>query len=365
MHESLSGLKLGKWLVGEEFKKNNRLFYKCTCDCGNKKDVSRNSLLNGNSKSCGCYVSQLISSRFSKDYTNQRFNNLIAIERLPNYKNSKTYYKCKCVCGNERIVYSNDLTSGKVKMCHECAEKERVKNRRNDYTGQKFGKLYIKKMIYKNKERTKALCLCECGNEKIIDIQNILNGHTQSCGCYEEESRFNREHLIDIKENKYGQLITIRPTDRRTSNGSVIWECKCDCGNIAYISASNLMRNKTLSCGCRKNSKWEEFIDSYLHSLGLQFEREKRFKDCMNIQKSDMLPFDFYIPKYNLIIEYDGLHHFEPISYWGGEEKFEITQRNDSIKNNYCLSHNITILRLPYTLNEKEIIEKIQNILNP
>lgn len=365
MHESLTGQKIGRLLIGNEFKKNGRIYYHCKCDCGNEKDIYRYGLIKGSTTSCGCFSRELTSNKFSKDYTNQKFGKLKVIDRLANFKNNRTYYNCICDCGNTRIVYGNDLTSGKISMCKKCAELIRLKKKRKDYTGQKFGKLTILKMIYEHYNNTKALCLCDCGNEKIIDMQNILNGHTQSCGCYEQESRFNREHLQDITGNKYGSLTAIEPTDMRTSNGSVKWKCKCDCGNIVYISHSNLTQGKTLSCGCRENSQWEEFIDSYLKSLNIDFEREKRFNDCRNIQGSDMLPFDFYIPLYNLIIEYDGQHHFEPIPYWGGEEKFQITQRNDNIKNNYCLSHNISLLRIPYTLKKEEIINKIQNILNP
>ena len=52
-----------------------------------------------------------------KDLTGQKFNNLTAIERLENYKNNKTFYKCICDCGEERIVYGYYLTSGKIKAC--------------------------------------------------------------------------------------------------------------------------------------------------------------------------------------------------------------------------------------------------------
>jgi len=250
-------------------------------------------------------------------------------------------------------------------MCRDCKKEKVAKERRNDYTGQTFGRLTVKEMIYESKKKTKALCQCSCGNTKIIGISNILNGHTQSCGCFEKESRFNREHLQDISGNKYGMLTAIKPIDKRASNGSVFWECKCDCGNITYVSHSNLAQKGILSCGCRKNSKWESLIAEYLDSLCVSYEREKRFDDCKNIQGTSYLPFDFYIPSHNLIIEYDGEQHFTPVLYWGGEEKFKITQRNDSIKNEYCKAHNITLLRLPYTLSEKEIKDKIQNVLNP
>jgi hypothetical protein len=63
------------------------------------------------------------------------------------------------------------------------------------------------------------------------------------------------------------------------------------------------------------------------------------------------LRFDFIIYLNNKIfmIEYDGRQHFEAIDYFGGHENFLIQQRNDEIKNNYCLDNKIPILRIPYT----------------
>ena len=49
--------------------------------------------------------------------------------------------------------------------------------------------------------------------------------------------------------------------------------------------------------------------------------------------------------KYNLIIEFDGQHHYK-ITY--SVEHYETTVRHDKIKNDYCKSHNIDLLRIPY-----------------
>jgi very-short-patch-repair endonuclease len=107
------------------------------------------------------------------------------------------------------------------------------------------------------------------------------------------------------------------------------------------------------------------FIHDFLSELNINFTEQKRFFDCRNKKQSDMLPFDFYLIDYNVLIEYDGLHHFEPIKGWGGEDKFKITKENDGIKNNYCLTHNIPLLRLPYTYTEEKIKSEILNILSP
>ena len=286
---------------------------------------------------------------------------------MSNYKNEKTYYRCICDCGEEVIIYSYDITSGKRLQCKICSEKERVNKRRVDRTGQRFGKLVIVEMLYDYNDtgKTYVKCLCDCGNVKIIAMNNVINGHTTSCGCWEKESRFQRQHFIDITGQRFGMLTVIKKTDKKYSNGSVLWECLCDCGNIVLANYTNLRDGQVQSCGCKHNSKLENLINEYLKELNIQFYPQKRFQDCTNLKGTDMLPFDFYIPSKNLIIEYDGEHHFRPIEYWGGKEKFKITQQNDKIKNEYCKLNNITLLRLPYTLSETEIKEQIFNILNP
>ena len=107
------------------------------------------------------------------------------------------------------------------------------------------------------------------------------------------------------------------------------------------------------------------FISEFLNGLNIDYVTQKRFDDCKNKKGTDTLTFDFYIPFYNMVIEYDGEHHFKPIKGWGGEEKFITTQQNDCIKNDYCKLNNITLLRLPYTYTEDDIKYEILNILSP
>jgi len=74
------------------------------------------------------------------------------------------------------------------------------------------------------------------------------------------------------------------------------------------------------------------------------------------------LPFDFYIENYNLIIEFDGKQHFEPISRFGGEEGFNKIKINDAIKNNYCKLHKINLIRINYRQNISNILDNFFNI---
>jgi len=237
--------------------------------------------------------------------------------------------------------------------------------KRLDLTGNIYGELTVIEMLYgykhiNNKPRTYCRCCSENGDEVIVRADALQSGATKSMKGAGKTGK-----AADIVGMKFGLLTAISPTDKRRSNGSIIWNCLCDCGNYTEVSVGNLMRGHTLSCGCRHQSKWEIFIGEYLSLLGVTFQPQKRFKDCKNKKQTDMLPFDFYLPDYNLCIEYDGEHHFRPIESWGGYDKFLINQENDNIKNQYCKDNNIALLRLPYTYSKDDIKNEILNILSP
>ena len=72
-----------------------------------------------------------------------------------------------------------------------------------------------------------------------------------------------------------------------------------------------------------------------------------------------LLPFDFYIPEYNICIEYDGEQHYRPVMFDGKDDElatkqFEKTKYHDGIKTKYCNAHGIHLLRIPYYKNVEE-----------
>lgn len=111
-------------------------------------------------------------------------------------------------------------------------------------------------------------------------------------------------------------------------------------------------------CPYCKISKGEEEVSKILLKYNIENEREKTFENCTYKGK---LRFDFYLPEYNICIEYDGKQHFIPQDFSGhgnSEEEFKETQIRDSIKNQYCKDNNIKLIRIPYFE-----FENIENIL--
>lgn len=103
------------------------------------------------------------------------------------------------------------------------------------------------------------------------------------------------------------------------------------------------------SCGCLHESKGNRKIKEILEKDNIKFIQEKRFSD-LKFDSGYFARFDFYLPDYNTIIEYDGRQHFiQGNGVFDNKEKFAQTQAHDSIKNQYCKEHNITIIRIPYT----------------
>jgi very-short-patch-repair endonuclease len=128
-------------------------------------------------------------------------------------------------------------------------------------------------------------------------------------------------------------------------------------------SIFNQTPNTHLRCGCPfcKESKGEKNIYNFLVKNNILFEKQKKFDDCF--YKSRLL-FDFYLPDYNICIEYDGLQHFKIVDFFGGEENFNLIKIRDDIKTKYCLDNKIEIIRIKYDENVKEKLNFILKINN-
>lgn len=131
-----------------------------------------------------------------------------------------------------------------------------------DITGQRFGRLTALKPTKNRNSKGSIiwLCRCDCGTIKEICITDLRNKGTVSCGCLRREKasqRFkkmtkeerSRNAMKDITGQRFGKLVAIKPTDKRIGT-NVVWELKCDCGNITYADTGNLGSGRTRSCGC-------------------------------------------------------------------------------------------------------------------
>lgn len=100
-------------------------------------------------------------------------------------------------------------------------------------------------------------------------------------------------------------------------------------------------------CSCWKtHSIGVQKIITILETNNIKYELEKNFSTCLS-PKGNCLPFDFYLPEYNVLIEYDGQQHFQ-IAFGQNEEKLILQQKYDKIKDEWCKENNIKLIRIPY-----------------
>ena len=96
-----------------------------------------------------------------KDRTNIKYGKLTAIEYL-----GKSMWRCKCDCGNEKIISKEAVVEGKTKSCG-CLKHNHPKNYK-DLTGQRFGRLTVIK-YHHSKSNAYWLCQCDCGNTTVVN----------------------------------------------------------------------------------------------------------------------------------------------------------------------------------------------------
>jgi len=115
------------------------------------------------------------------------FHWLTVIEELPGGKGKNRRVKCRCKCGKITENAKYRIISGKIYSCG-CQRRHQHK----DLVGRHFGKLVVLEILYDYAEKggkchSRAKCLCDCGNETLPLLYNIIRGNTISCGCWREQ----------------------------------------------------------------------------------------------------------------------------------------------------------------------------------
>lgn len=112
-------------------------------------------------------------------------------------------------------------------------------------------------------------------------------------------------------------------------------------------------------CPNCNNSKGEDKVKSILINLDISFIQQYTFNDLTDKRK---LKCDFSLPNHNVVIEYNGRQHYEPVNRFGGIKGLMETQRRDQLKREYLKSNNIHLLEIHY--QDKDIEKTIISTLN-
>ena len=120
--------------------------------------------------------------------------------------------------------------------------------------------------------------------------------------------------------------------------------------------------NRNAGCGCPylTTYKGEEYIKQYLQKNNIVFNTQQKFSDLLGTGDGQ-LSYDFSIPdeKYGyILIEYNGIQHYEAVDYFGGEEQFKKQKEHDKRKRDYAKKHGYKLITVKYTYDTYESVEE-------
>jgi hypothetical protein len=283
-----------------------------------------------------------------------------------NYEHNKIKSIIICREHGEFTITPNNHISAK-QGCPKCGKNSSVLNRKNTKEEfiKKAEKIHINKydyseVIYKSLKK-KVLIVCKEHGTFKQEPGNHING----MGCPKcafinakrirfEDFYKHIDNCIKLHNNyyDYSKFIFTKYNDK-----SIII-----CPNHGEFLCS---LNAHLQCnGCPKcnRSKGELKTIKWLTENNINFEEQKKFEEC---KYKNVLPFDFYIPKFDLLIEYQGIQHFKVIPYFKKSDLIE-RQLIDKIKKDYAeIKHNFLEITYKDNINEKlqYYFEKYKHLL--
>jgi len=273
---------------------------------------------------------------------------------LVDYTGNKTKVKIICPIHGEFEQRPDLHLSGKG--CYKCGI---IKKTTEDFISEAkliHGDKYDYSLTKYINPTLKVTIICE----KHGAFKQRSTDHLNGAGCSEcgiENARLNKTKSTDsfiksanlIHNNLYDYSIV----NYQHWNTKIKIICKKH-GEFEQIPSEHL---KGHGCPICKESKGEKQIKMFLDENKILYIREQKFKNC---KYKKQLPFDFYLPNYNMCIEYDGRQHYENIPHFGGEIRLLETQKRDKIKTEYCQNNNIKLIRVKH---DDDVIEKLKAIL--
>jgi very-short-patch-repair endonuclease len=212
-----------------------------------------------------------------------------------------------------------------------------------------------------NRQKINVICK-KNGHKSIKSINHLYNG--VGCSYCSKVKKYTTEERIKIAIEKHGNKYDYSKSTYISSKHSVFIGCRIH----GYFKQRPTSHISGSGCPICNKSLGERIISEILETEKIKFESQKSFEGLKHINK---LYFDFYLPNYNLCIEFDGMQHHKSYKFFGGDEKLKDTVLKDQIKDRYCLQNEIKLLRISYSINYKtmdgircKIYEKIINYLN-
>lgn len=227
-----------------------------------------------------------------------------------------------------------------------------------------FGGRYDYSLI--NKETYKGYGLevpiiCPVHGEFKQSPQNHLSGR----GCYKcgkasmaAKQRYTRDELVELFRKEFGDKYdysNFKEEDYKNRKSKI--KVICPEHGVWEVSVDSHLYQKS-GCPSCKRSRGEEVIANYLDDNKIEYIPQYKISNVSLLCLNKNILVDFYLPKYNTIIEFNGIQHYKDIQFFN-ERTFEQQQWRDDSVRRYCKIHGIKLIEIPYTeINNVETILK-------
>jgi predicted nucleic acid-binding Zn-ribbon protein len=316
--------------------------------CGNVYEVLPSNFLSGN-RCPYCF-------RASKQKTNSQFKreikNLVGSEYvfLDPYQGNHHKLRVKHTkCGHVYKVRPNNFLSGQ--RCPYCYGNDKKTDAQFQQEVRNLvGFEYTFLDAYVNNRTKIRVKHNKCGHVYEVKPNSFLQG--KRCPkCFGNAKKANdlfKKEVFSLVGDEYIFL------DSYVNNKTKIRVKHNECGHIYYVAPTEFFSHNT-RCPFCNSSKGELIITKILNKLSISYKAQKTFDD---LKDSQPLSYDFFIPDQNILIEYQGIQHYEPVDHFGGEDKFKLQQKHDKMKADYAKDHGYHLIAVPYTYDTFSNIKK-------
>lgn len=280
---------------------------------------------------------------------------------LDEYINNRTNMRVKHnTCG---LIYSTTPYRflNKGSRCPNCGKIARARKLSLTNTQfikrvfEKYGNEYKVLGVYINSKTKIKVKHNICNNNIMVTPENLLSGH--GCNLCAQKIRDRKRKMTNDEFTKkvsslVGKEYTFLNPYGKNAHTPILVRHNI-CGTVYKVRPYNFIYNhrRCPYCNC---SKGELFIKEYLVKHSISYEAQKTFSGCKD---KHLLSYDFYIPEFNTLIEYQGIQHYKPIEFFG-KNYFETQNKHDNIKRDYAKAHEINLLEITYRRYNQSLVSQ-------
>lgn len=211
------------------------------------------------------------------------------------------------------------------------------------------------KSIYRN-ARTKLEIICPKHGSFWQIPQHHLEGHGCPICGNEKTNNYNKttlEEFVERARKIHGNKYDYSEVKFNILTDYITIICPIH-GRFTQRATNHLQGSGCQMC---RSSRGEEYISQILSEYGINYIQQYKIPIDTTINIQGNTEIDFYLPEYNIFIEYNGIQHYVPQDYFGGKLKFEKYQiPRDNYVRNYCKDNNIRLIEIDYTYKTKQDI---------